>query len=68
MAGVNLIMPKDDLYVSEKRWRRKRLFRKRAQFPAPRITILVIILAALTALAWWLEWLPVAQATGMMPR
>ncbi len=48
-------MAKNDLRVNEKRWRRKRLFRKRRTHPFLRFITILLILAALAILCWWLE-------------
>jgi hypothetical protein len=55
-------MPKNDFRKNEKRWRRKPLFRERRTHPSLRLFSLLIMLALLVTLAWWLELLPVDLA------
>lgn len=48
-------MSKNDFRASEKRWRRKRLFRKSRPRRLPHIAAALLILAALAMVAWWLD-------------
>lgn len=51
-------MPKNDLRVSEKQWRRKRLFREQRSPLIPRLFIILGLLALLLMLGWWLGMAP----------
>jgi len=45
-------MPDDDLRVNEKRWRRKRLFRKQPSSSVPYLVAILVIIIALAILVW----------------
>lgn len=53
-------MSKNDIRVNEKRWQRKRLFGKQAKSPALRFFQVLLVVAALAGLAWWLQ-MPTAE-------
>jgi hypothetical protein len=42
----------DDLRATEKRWQRRRLFRKRQSHLTPRLVALTLILVAVAIVAW----------------
>jgi len=48
-------MPKNDLHINEKRWRRRRLFRERHAHSMLRLWVILLVLATLIVLGWWLE-------------
>ncbi|PVV06801.1 MAG: hypothetical protein B6D72_19560 [gamma proteobacterium symbiont of Ctena orbiculata] len=56
-------MPKNDLHINENRWRHRRLFRKRYVHPMLRPGVILLVLAVLVLLGWWLE-LPPFNAIG----
>ena len=45
-------MPDDDLHVYEKRWQRKRLFRKQPTSSVPYLVAILVIIIALAVLLW----------------
>jgi hypothetical protein len=57
-------MPKNDFRKNEQRWRRKPMFRERRTHPSLRLFSILIMLALLVTLAWWLELVPFDLAAG----
>jgi len=52
MTTISNTMPKDDLRINEKRWRRKRLFRRPRRYTASHIFAILLILATAALVAW----------------
>lgn len=52
MQTMMEIMSKNDLRVNEKRWRRKKLFRKQRRYRDHTLVTIVVIFAVLLLLGW----------------